>query len=218
MFKSIWNKLTWKPKSRDDIHSYWENPDDGYNRPEEYLGEKQSQKMRSQFLGELLLKYVTPEARVLEIGCNVGRNLDHLFRLGFGDLSAIEINEEAIRMLREHFPEMAAKVSIHNSSVEEVVKGFADTEFDVVFTMAVLEHVHTESEWIFKEMARTAGQYLVTIEDENSTSPRHFPRNYRKIFECYDLEQVEEINCCMDKHGLSGDFFARVFAKRSVRP
>jgi hypothetical protein len=54
--------------------------------------------------------------------------------------------------------------------VEDVVKSFGDRTFDLVFTMAVLEHIHTTSEWVFEEIVRITNRYVVTIEDERGTA------------------------------------------------
>jgi len=78
--------------------------------------------------------------------------------------------------------------------------------------MAVLEHIPTESEFIFGEMCRITRHLLITIEDEQGISWRHFPRNYQRVFESLGLKQIEEINC-VKVSGLGEDFIARVFKK-----
>lgn len=196
------------PKSRSDLHQYWKEPWDDPNLPQSYLeGEP-----RSQFLVEIVKRYAHPNARILEIGCNVGRNLNYLFLAGFKELSGIEISEKAVQLLKQSYPKMAGHASICNKSVEESIRDFEDNEFDVVFTMAVLEHVHEDSEWIFSEIVRITRGFLITIEDERCVSWKHFPRNYKAVFEFEGMKQVEEINCSKVE-GLYSNFFARVFKK-----
>ena len=149
---------------------------------------------------------------ILEIGCNVGRNLNYLFLAGFKKLVGIEINKKAIRLLKQSYPELARYAKIYNKPVEEVITGFKNGAFDIVFTMAVLQHIHPDSEFIFSEIARVTNRFLVTIEDERGISWRHFPRNYKRVFESLGLEQVEEFNC-RGVPGLGGNFSARVFKK-----
>jgi SAM-dependent methyltransferase len=171
---------------------------------------------RSQFLVETIKKYAKPNAKILEIGCNVGRNLNCLFLAGFRGLSGIEINESAVQLLKQSFPEMADHTSIYNAPVEECIGHFGNDEFDIVFTMAVLEHIHRDSRWVFPEIMRIAKGYLVTIEDERGKSWRHFPRNYRRVFETLGMRQIEETRCS-EIDGLNdstSSFYARVFAKR----
>jgi 2-polyprenyl-3-methyl-5-hydroxy-6-metoxy-1,4-benzoquinol methylase len=51
---------------------------------------------------------------------------------------------------------------------------------DIVFSMAVLEHIHEDSSVVFEEMRRIARKLVVTIEDEHERGWRHFPRDYSK--------------------------------------
>ena len=194
--------------SRDEVHQYWNRPTDAGNAPQSYL----EGAARSQFLVELIKRYTKPNTRVLEIGCNVGRNLNYLFNAGFSNLSGIEINEEAVRLLKQSFPEMADHIAIHNTPVEEIIRHFANDEFNIVFTMAVLEHIHTDSEWIFSEIVRITKDHLVTIEEEKVMSGRHFSRNYKRIFESLGMKQIEETRC-NEIEGLGSKFYARVFTK-----
>jgi len=206
----VYRKIVYRPKSRNELHQYWRQPWDGSNLPQGYL----EGKARSQFLVGIMKKYVNPDAKILEIGCNVGRNLNYLFQDGFKKLEGIEISEKAVRLLKEAYPEMASHTNIYNIPVEEIIKDFRDCEFDVVFTMAVLEHIHTDSEWVFHEMVRITKDFLIIIEDEHGLSWRHFPRNYKKVFDPLGMKQIEEINCG-EVHGLGSNFFARIFKKVS---
>ena len=56
-------------------------------------------------------------------------------------------------------------------------------------------------------------QMLITIEDEKNVSERHFPRNYRKIFDGLGMKQVYEKHLSQNE-GLNKKFYARVFAKQ----
>jgi SAM-dependent methyltransferase len=198
-------------KPLDDIHAYWRSPDDGANRPEGYVGEKESQRLRSRFLVNLVKERVYPGDKILEIGCNVGRNLNYLFTAGYRQLEAIEISEPAVKLLRERFPEMAKNTTIYNMPVEEAIPKMPDGAYDAVYTMAVLEHIHTDSEWIFPEIVRITKKNLIVIEDEKQVSSRHFPRDYGAIFGGLGLQQIKEIACSPAEHGLPRGFMARVF-------
>jgi len=210
-----------RQKSMEELHEYWRKPYDGDNLPwEDYSGEKLDEKLRSILLVDLVRKYVSEDARILEIGCNVGRNLHFLFESGFRNLEGIEISEDAVRLMKDTFPQMAGHASIYNKSVEEVIKEFEDRRYEAIFTMAVLEHIHSDSEWVFEEIVRVSKKYLITMEDERTVSWRHFPRHYRKIFEKAGMKQIEEIQCNKGDHGLRSNFYARVFlnSHNSVGP
>jgi hypothetical protein len=142
--------------------------------------------------------------------------LAHLFRAGITKLGGIEINAEAVKLLRQTFPDVASHAEIYNAAVEDVIRTLPYGAFNIVFTMAVLEHIHRDSEWTFREMARVAKDYLITIEDEKSSGWGHFRRNYRKVFERFGMEQVELVDCG-GVEGFGAGFFARVFAKTADR-
>jgi len=196
-------------QNRDRVHAYWRDPMDGTNRPEGYL----LKEGRSRLLVDLVRKHAPPDPTVLEIGCNVGRNLQFLHEAGYRRLSAIEISEKAVQLMREAYPEMSRQATVHNQPVEEVIRTFPDGAFDVVFTMAVLEHIHTASEWIFAEMMRISKRLVITIEDERSLSWKHFARDYGRVFQALGMEQVESARCD-DVEGLGENFFARAFVRR----
>lgn len=190
-------------KSRDELHSYWRSPD-GANNPATYYGSAE----RSTFLLSLIKKHVGPDASIIELGCNVGRNLNYLWQAGYRNLSGVEINEDAIKKMKEGYPDM--KPTIYRGTIEDRIKEME--QYDLVFTMAVLEHIHRDSEWVFSEMARIAMKYLITIEDEKNASERHFPRNYKQIFESLHLREIYEHNCA-DVPMLSAKFNARIFIR-----
>jgi SAM-dependent methyltransferase len=192
---------------KDDLHAFWRAPD-APNRPEEYVGHTG----RSRFLVEFVRPYVGPEPTILEIGCNVGRNLAHLYDAGYRHLTGIEINGDALRLLADTYPEMAQASRLINAPVEDAIREIPDGSIDLVYTMAVLEHIHPDSEWIFDDIVRISRRAVVTVEDEHGTSIRHTPRDYRQIFESRGLHQVAHQS--IDAEGGFGTAFeARVFTQ-----
>jgi SAM-dependent methyltransferase len=198
--------------SADDLRHYWSDPPDADNDPAGYLSEEALP--RSAFLVGLVREIAPPDARVLEVGCNVGRNLNALLEAGYENLTGVEINANALEILRERQPRLAELATLRNESIEDAVRSFRDGEFDVVFTVAVLEHIHRDSEWVFGELARAAGRGLITMEDERTVTWRHFARNYREEFEAVGLRQVKEIPLGPEQ-ALDEGFVARVFAPAS---
>lgn len=194
------------PRGKGDIHSYWRAPDEG-NAPVGYVEGAE----RSAFLVRLLQKYATPASRIIELGCNVGRNLNALKAAGFEDLSGIEINPKALTLMRTTYPGLAESAKVSPGAIEEILPALG--HFDCVYTMAVLMHIHPDSEAvIFDAMSRQA-DLIVVIEDEVSRSWRGFPRNYRRIFEARGFRQVEEQSCA-NIPGLNVEYVARVFLRR----
>ncbi|HWO75352.1 MAG TPA: class I SAM-dependent methyltransferase [Bacillus sp. (in: firmicutes)] len=174
--------------SLDAVHNYWRDPKEPGNLPEAYITPIE----RSQYLYELIKKYADVNAKILEPGCNVGRNLNYLLEKGYKNLAGIEISENAVNLLKSTYPELGKNAVIYNAPIENIISDFDTGEFDVVFTMAVFEHIHYESDWIFNEIARISNSYLIIVESENGVSGRHFPRNYKNLFEPMGFTQIEE--------------------------
>jgi 2-polyprenyl-3-methyl-5-hydroxy-6-metoxy-1,4-benzoquinol methylase len=187
-------------KSRDELQKHWRNSDD----PSSYFQGGR----RSEYLASLVEKYAKPDASILELGCNVGSNLYHLWKAGYRNLSGVEINPQALKLMKQNFPD--TQVATYEGSIEDRIKELA--EYDLVFTIAVLEHIHRDSEWVFPEIAKRA-RMLITIEGEKSiASELHIARNYKSIFEGLGLQQVYEKNLGQ-KEGLNANFYARVFSR-----
>ena len=187
---------------RSALWEWWQHPD-ADNQPEGYLDAPE----RTAFLVDLVERLVPKGSSVLEIGCNVGRNLAGLAVAGYGPLSGVEINPRAVSILRRTQPE----VWVVEAPAESVMHIFGDDVFDLVFTMAVLEHLHPSSEFVFAEMARIAPM-VITIEDEVGVTPHHCPRNYAVEFDAVGMRMAEAIDCS-HVEGLGPDFMARVFVR-----
>ncbi len=110
-------------------------------------------------------------------------------------MTGIEISEKAITALKKMYPVLDQNAKIIHSSIENIIKELPSDHYDMVFTMAVLEHIHPDSEWIFEDIAKITKTYLITIEAEKSKHWRLFPRNHKNIFEKFGLKQLEENNC-----------------------
>lgn len=195
--------------TRTKIHEYWQNPDDGAaNAPDAYLQGIE----KSEYLKKLLLEHgCTGSETVLEVGCNVGRNLNLLHEHGF-DVTGIEISQAAVDLLRREHPRLADS-TIHVGPAERILPTFGDASFDVVFTMAVLQHIHPDSApQIFDEIARVCGHLLIVIENEEHGSWRSFARNYRAEFERRGFTQADQrpvMDVSVDLRGYTARAFTR---------
>ena len=99
---------------------------------------------------QLLKGRIDSSKRILDAGCGAGRNLTYFLKNGF-DVYAIEKNQDAIVRVQNLAREMAPQLSRENfklGAVENIP--FADNEFDVVISNAVL-HFATGKEH-FDEM------------------------------------------------------------------
>jgi SAM-dependent methyltransferase len=185
---AVFRKKILGKRNLTETQKYWENPDDGHNNPISYTINKQAHQ-RTENLLNIIKTYIC-EGEVLEIGCNAGRNLAALYKGGYDKLTAIEINKNALKQFEKTNHDCYKITNVINSPVEKAIKTFENGSFDLVYTMAVLQHLHPESEWVFDEMARITRGYILTMEVEDFASWRHFPRNYKKVFEKRGMRQI----------------------------
>src|SRR5262245_50844110 len=74
---------------------------------------------------------------ILEVGCNVGWNLEYLRRNGFHDVTGIEPQPYAVDRIRRRWPELAVAVGT------AFQLPFDAGSFDLAFTSGVLIHIDT---------------------------------------------------------------------------
>ncbi|MBL0218116.1 MAG: methyltransferase domain-containing protein [Myxococcales bacterium] len=117
-----------------------------------------------------LLDGIVP-TRALEIGCNVGWNLEYLRRLGVSELYGIEPQLYAVERARWRGPQFG------------VVQGtafdlpFKDGWFDLAFTSGVLIHISPETVGAaLDEIYRVSRRWIVAIEYD---APAETEINYR---------------------------------------
>jgi SAM-dependent methyltransferase len=167
------------------LHEFWRKPEPPQNNPQHYVRATG----RSQALLEIISDLPT-DARILEIGCNAGRNIAYLFDHGYTGVEGVEINPHAVELLRTVFPQLADR-EIHIGAAGETLPKFADDEFDLVYTMAVLEHIHPDESSVFDDMARI-GKQVLAIEPEGRLSHRQFPHDIPKEFGDRGLTMVSD--------------------------
>jgi len=99
------------------------------------------------------------DIRILEVGCNIGNQLCLLQKMGFSNLSGIEIQEKALKQAQLSLP----KVNFTKASALQLP--FADAEFDMVFTSGVLIHIHPDDlPIVMDEIHRCSGRYIWGLE------------------------------------------------------
>ena len=185
-------------KPRDDLHSYWRDPP-AENNPKKYIIKKSSP-----FLVDVFKEHIPLSYSILEVGCNVGRNLNALWQAGYRLLNGVDINPEAVHMMSAVYPSLGADVTV--SPLESFPFGL----YDVIYSMAVLCHIHPDSEGIFRRMAESA-KIILTIEDEHGKGTRHHARNYEQVFSQLGFVQVAYWHKI---DGMNRNYHARLMRKR----
>jgi 2-polyprenyl-3-methyl-5-hydroxy-6-metoxy-1,4-benzoquinol methylase len=166
--------------TKDDVYDFWISRTDGV----EYIDHPK----RSQLILDLIHDIIRPAKpdgilwlKILEIGCNVGRNLAHIANQKYclGELSGIEINPYTIHRMRKEYPNLK-NMQVYCGSVEKCIKEIPKQ--DIIFGMAIFEHIHPDSEWVFKEIQKKC-KYLISVSDETTKSKIHFKRDFSKVFD-----------------------------------
>ncbi len=105
---------------------------------------------------QLLKRRFVSGMRLLDAGCGAGRNLNYFLKSGF-DVCGIDQSPEAIAHVRALATSLAPNLSQDNFRVEPVESmSFADADFDVVISSAVLHFARDEEHWnqMVREMWR----------------------------------------------------------------
>lgn len=82
---------------------------------------------------------VDKSSEILELGCNIGLKLCLLKKLGFSNLSGVELNKTAFETAKINNP----SISFYNSSIEDFQPSY--DLYDLVFTSGVLIHISPDS-------------------------------------------------------------------------
>ncbi len=94
-------------------------------------------------------------AAVLEVGCNVGCQLEGLRAMGFSNLTGLELQEYAAARARARLP----GVTIVTGSALELP--FPDASFDLVYTSGVLIHIApADLPRAMREIARVSRRFV----------------------------------------------------------
>jgi len=146
----------------------------------------------SEAIGELFDRHLGCETPILEVGCSSGRHLAYLQDNGFRNLAGVEVSAEAIAVMQETYPDLAAAGSFHVEAIEDVLGEFADDRFGAVYSVETLQHVHPDSEPVFAELARITGKLLVTVENERWEEATGGRANDDRDERGYDVGYVDE--------------------------
>jgi len=203
------NKAIFLAYNKKTLHKQWQNF--SKRRLELYTKQKGLELFLLEQIKKLKIKQDMP---ILEIGCNVGRNLNFLFNAGFHKLYGIDINSHAISEMKKLYPVLYSNSKIITGSVEEKIKKFIDNEIFLTFTAATLQHIHPSSNFIFSEISRITSNYIITIEREKTSHIfDEFPRNYDIIFENLGWKQILSKDVDYLKFSSALGYVARIFQK-----
>ena len=116
-------------------------------------------------LNERFLADIPRDIRILEVGCNVGSQLDVLSKMGFQHLYGVEVQRYAVEIAKAQL----SNIDVIAGSAYELP--FKDGFFDLVFTSGVLIHISPETIPIAcAEIIRCSNRYIWGCEYYSDTT------------------------------------------------
>ena len=151
---------------------------------------------RRRILEQLIRRVVrpVPGARILEIGCGTGHNLEMLGR--FGAVEATELNDSARALASERLGRPVARAALPDLSM------VADERFDLIALLDVLEHVGDDRAALLsiRSKLKPGGKLLVTVPGNpwmwsaHDVSHHHHRRYRRRELESVAREAGLEVD------------------------
>jgi 2-polyprenyl-3-methyl-5-hydroxy-6-metoxy-1,4-benzoquinol methylase len=135
-----------------------------------------------------------PGARLLDVGCGVGR-FGHGASARGWNVTGIDISERAIAAGREFAP-----FPLRTATIEQFIE--QGQQFDVVAAFEVLEHLRSPVQFLStaKRLLRAGGQVFYTVpnwncaEVQHSTRPDWLPPIHLQFFTQLALQQAGELS------------------------
>jgi SAM-dependent methyltransferase len=139
------------------------------------------------------VKEVVPkDARVLDVCCNQGRFLTHLWNLGWRHLSGFDIMRPAIAHLISWNDQNGASIDATIADAGDYLRSCADGSFDYIISHgATLELVHPLNN-VCQHLRRIARKGAVLLLNEHTHSyPRFWHLEFRRAgFKIVSAEQI----------------------------
>ncbi|MEA3017728.1 MAG: hypothetical protein QOI38_2450 [Sphingomonadales bacterium] len=165
-----------------------------YDRMAEIDGRHWWYRARREILAKLIATRVRPPAgaRILEIGCGTGHNLDMLGR--FGTVDAVEMDDAARAVASERLGRPAKMATLPE------LQGVARDAYDLVALLDVLEHVEDDRASLVSiaERLRPGGKLLLTVpahpwmwsahDEVNHHKRRYTRKGFRQVVEAAGLK------------------------------
>ena len=131
---------------------------------------------RREVLAALIRRTVplAPEARLLEIGCGTGHNLEMLG--GFGQVDALELDEEAREMAEKRLGRRVMRAPLPELS--EV----ADGDYDLIGAFDVIEHIDDDRAALasIARKLKPGGKFVMTVPAHQWMWSAHDVVNHHK--------------------------------------
>jgi SAM-dependent methyltransferase len=153
---------------------------------------------RRAWIANIIRSYCPLDGRILELGCNAGKNLEAIHALGYSHLYGVDINDAALDAMQAALP---TAIGLH-CELSTILNFEKLLQFDVVFSLAVLMHIHPDDRDFFKELHKITKGYLICAEWTKGENDYIKPID-PKDFEGFDLIRNEPVEGLPDLVGYS---------------
>jgi SAM-dependent methyltransferase len=142
-------------------------------------------------------------APILDMGCNVGRYMNHLFGHGYRNLHGVDFSGKAIEQMAQIHPEMRQASTVSVAPFQEYLTG-NPPQMDVIYTYgATFELVHPSFPLV-ERVCRIARRYIVlVIAEAGHAYPRFWEYEFaRQGFELSHLRRPASVAVPKQKSSL----------------
>jgi len=149
---------------------------------------------RTKILYDQISQHVDSSSKILSIGCHTGGRMSYLHENGLTNLYGIEINKNAVDLMKKNHPELYSDSKIYIGSCQDVLERLDDNEFDIVYAVSTLQLVNKNGKETFDNISRVTRSVLITMEKEKKEKSKHKGefRNYGEIFSSRGFTQIYE--------------------------
>ncbi|MFQ5750770.1 MAG: class I SAM-dependent methyltransferase [bacterium] len=163
--------------------NYWRTRSTGDSHAPELYTELSSDRLDNFFSD--IIRILSFDARILEIGPMAGRNLEYLRLKGYKNFYGIEININAKKLFKQTFPESYKLTEFIQGDANVELKKIHDRTFDLVFTVGCLQNIENDKH-ILSEIPRISSNYILIKEPaslkESAFESGLFFHDYEKEF------------------------------------
>lgn len=141
-------------------------------------------------MDEIMALVPDRHAAILDMGCNVGRHLDYLYRQGYRNLRGVDFSGAAIRDSARRYPEMHGASRLSVASFQEFLSSSPEP-VDLVYTRgATFELVHPGFPLIPRVCAIARRYVVLVISEAAHAYPRFWEYEFaRQGFELSHLRR-----------------------------
>lgn len=156
-----------------------------------------------------LQKIITPDAKVLEVGCGAGRSIFDILSIT-QNITGIDHDDKAIFDARNNLSDYPA---IKILKAEATKLPFADEEFDFIICMTTFANFAGNKFIILEEMKRVlkkSGKIIISVFSEDALNER------MKVYDAsgVEIKKIEKGNVTFDES--LGDNISEQFSKEQL--